>query len=129
MSGERLVVFGCQHTARAVLGDEEARRNAGLPEMDYREVPCLGALDPLMVLRELDGGADLVVGVGCYPGRCEHVSGSQRAKAAMDRLSGLLEEVGVDGSRVGLVLGSPIDPKGVFDAINDFVSREGGEDE
>jgi F420-non-reducing hydrogenase iron-sulfur subunit len=129
MTGQRLVVFGCRKTASPVLGDEGARQDAGLPDMEYKELPCLGALDPLMPLRELDGGADMVLGVGCYVSRCEHVSGSQRAKAAIERVGNVLEQVGVDRSKVGLVLGSPIDPAGLFDAINEFISGDGGEDE
>jgi coenzyme F420-reducing hydrogenase delta subunit len=129
MSGGKLVVFGCLKTASPVLGDEAARNAAGLPDMDYREIPCLGAFDPLMALRELDAGADFVLGVGCYPSRCEHISGSQRAQAAIGRVGKVLEEIGVEGSRVGLVLGSPIDPSGIFDAIREFISSDGGEDE
>jgi coenzyme F420-reducing hydrogenase delta subunit len=123
----RIVVFGCRKTGSPVLADEGARSGADLPEMDYRELPCLGALDPLMALRELNEGADVVLGVGCYVSRCEHISGSQRAKVAFERLQGILEEVGIDGSRVGLVLGSPIDPAGIFDAIKEFISSEGGD--
>ena len=122
-------MFGCCKTASPVLADEAARRGAGLPEMEYRELPCLGALDPLMAMRELDAGADAVLGVGCFVGRCEHLSGSQRARRAMDRVGDVLEEVGVDRSRVGLVLGSPIDPKAIYDAIKEFMTTDGGDDE
>ena len=122
------MVYGCRRTAPPVMGNEARRREAGLPEIDYRELPCLGALDPLMAMRDLVGGADRVLAVGCYVSRCEHLSGSQRARRALDRLGDLLEEVGVDRARVGLVLGSPIDPAGVFEAINDFISGDGGED-
>jgi coenzyme F420-reducing hydrogenase delta subunit len=122
------VVFGCVKTATPVLGDEEMRRRAGLPEMEYRELPCLGALDPLMALRELDDGVDRVLGVGCFVSRCEHLTGSQRAKRAMAQVGDVLEGVGVDRSRVGLVLGSPIDPNHIHDAIKEFMSREGGEE-
>jgi coenzyme F420-reducing hydrogenase delta subunit len=129
VSGERLVVFGCRKTATPILGDEEARRKAGLPEMEYRELPCLGALDPLMALRELKDGADRVLGVGCFVSRCEHLSGSQRATRALARVGDVLEEVGVQRSRVGLVLGSPIDPVGVHDGIIEFMSSDGGDGE
>ncbi|NIP33835.1 MAG: hydrogenase iron-sulfur subunit, partial [Thermoplasmata archaeon] len=104
-------------------------RKAGLPEMEYRELPCLGALDPLMAMRELNAGADLVLGVGCYISRCEHISGSQRARRALGRVGDVLEEVGIDRSRVGLVLGSPIDPRGIHEAIKEFISSEGGDEE
>jgi coenzyme F420-reducing hydrogenase delta subunit len=129
MSDQRLVVFGCRKTASPVLVEGGSRAEVGLPEMDYRELPCLGALDPLMPLRELADGADRVLAIGCYVGRCEHLSGSQRAKVAMAHVGDVLEDVGVDRSRVGLVLGSPIDPMAIHDAIKDFMSIDGGEDE
>jgi len=125
----KLVVFGCRHTATPVLGEEALRREAGLPEMDYRELPCLGALDPLMAMRELDGGAERVLAVGCYVGRCEHLTGSQRARRALARVGDVLEEVGVDRTRVGLVLGSPIDPVAIIAAIIGFMEGQGGDEE
>lgn len=125
----RVVVFGCRHTATPVLGDEAARRSAGLPELDYRELPCLGALDPLMAMRALDEGAERVLAVGCYVGRCEHLTGSQRARKALAHVGDVLEEAGVDRHRVGLVMGSPIDPRAINEAIIDFIERRGGDEE
>jgi coenzyme F420-reducing hydrogenase delta subunit len=125
----KFVVYGCRHTATPVLGDEAGRREAGLPDMEYRELPCLGTLDPLMALRDLVGGADHVLAVGCYTSRCEHLTGSQRAERALSHVGDVLEEAGVDRSRVGIVLGSPIDPRAIFQAIIKFHSGEEGEDE
>ncbi|UCC93609.1 MAG: hydrogenase iron-sulfur subunit [Thermoplasmata archaeon] len=129
MPGEKLLVFGCRMTASPVLMDGDARDRAGLPDMEYRELPCLGAMDPLMPLRELVAGADKVLAVGCFVGRCEHLSGSKRAEAAMAHVGDVLEEAGVDRSRVGMVLGSPIDPKAIYDAIKDFMTIDGGDEE
>ena len=128
MTDIRLVVYGCKHTATPVLGDEAVRREAGLPPMDYRELPCLGTLDPLMALRDLAAGTDRVLAVGCFTSRCEHLTGSQRASRALDHVGQVLDEVGVDRSRVGLVLGSPIDPGTINEAIIDFIDNIGGDD-
>lgn len=125
----KFVVYGCRHTATPVLGDESLRREAGLPLVEYRELPCLGTLDPLMAMRDMVAGADRVLAVGCYTSRCEHLTGSQRAKRALAHVGDVLEEVGVDRTRVGIVLGSPIDPRSIFEAIIKFHSGEGGEDE
>jgi len=129
MTDGKLVVYGCRHTATPVLGDEAVRREAGLPPMEYRELPCLGTLDPLMAMRDLAAGADRVLAVGCFISRCEHLTGSQRAKRALDHVGQVLAEVGVDRSRVGLVLGSPIDPVSINKAIIDFIDDIGGDGE
>lgn len=129
MPGGRLVIYGCRHSATPVLGDEAARRAAGLPELEYRELPCMGGLDPLMAMRDLDEGADRVLAVGCYVGRCEHLTGSKRAQQAMAHVGDVLEEVGVDRRRVGLVLGSPIDPREMIEAIKRSLEDRGGDPE
>jgi len=125
----KFVVYGCRHTATPVLGDETVRREAGLPDMEYRELPCLGTLDPLMAMRDLVAGADHVLAVGCYTSRCEHLTGSQRAMRALSHVGDVLEEAGVDRSRVGIVLGSPIDPRAIIEDIIEFHLGEEGEDE
>jgi coenzyme F420-reducing hydrogenase delta subunit len=124
-----LVVYGCKHTATPVLGEEAVRREMGLPELEYRELPCLGTLDPLMAMRDLEAGADRVLAVGCFLGRCEHLTGSQRARRALEHVGEVLKEVGVDPGRVGMVQGSPIDPASINKVIIDFVTNDGGEDE
>lgn len=105
----RIVVFGCKHTATQVLEVAEAEGTWGLPEYTYVELPCLGALDGLEVLRAIDRGAPGVVAVGCYAGRCRHVSGSQRAEQVMSHVGKVLEDAGWDPGRLGLVLGSPLE--------------------
>lgn len=122
------MVFGCKHTGTPVLGDGSVLARAGLDGAEYRELTCLGALDPLMVLRALDEGADAVVAVGCYVGRCRHLTGSQRAMRALDHVGKVLEEVGVDSDRIGLVLGSPIDPEGIIKDLRNFTEGSGGEE-
>ena len=129
MAGGRLVVYGCRHSASPVLADEAAREAAGIPDFEFRELPCLGALDPLMAMRDLDQGADKVLAVGCYLGRCEHLNGSKRAQRAMAHLGDVLGSVGVDKDRVGVVLGSPIDGREMFRLILRTLEGRGGDPE
>ena len=128
VAGPRWVVFGCRHTATPLLQEATGREaRMALPSFEYKELTCLGALDPLMVLRALDEGADRVVAVGCLEGRCRHITGSQRAQRAMDHVGDVLEDVGIDRDRVGLVLGSPIDPERVRGRLREFIEGPGGE--
>lgn len=120
----KVLAFGCKHTATPVF--EGA---SDPPDLEYKELPCLGALDALEVLRALNEGADAVLAIGCYISRCQHLTGSQRAQRVIGHVGDVLEEVGLDRSRVGLILGSPIDPRTINDAIKEFMSNDGGEDE
>jgi coenzyme F420-reducing hydrogenase delta subunit len=126
--GPRLIVYGCRHTATPLLQEAAGRETRiSLPDLEYRELTCLGALDPLMVLRDLDEGAEGVVAVGCLVARCRHLTGSQRAKMGLDRVGDILDEVGVGRHRVGLVMGSPIDPAHIREGIQEFMEGSGGE--
>jgi len=117
------VVFGCRHTATPVIGGP-AHRTAGdggvLPAHEYVELPCLGSLDVLDVLRALDGGAIAVLAVGCHEGRCRHLTGSQRAERVVGHVAGVLKEAGLDPGVVGLVLGSPLDGASILRAVRAF---------
>jgi coenzyme F420-reducing hydrogenase delta subunit len=124
MADDTLVVFGCRHTAGPVISEGVL----DLPDYDYRELPCLASLDPLMVMRALDDGADAVVAVGCLVGRCRHLTGSQRAKRVMSHVGDVLEEVGVSRDRIGLVLGSPIEPKVIIDGLEEFFESLRGDE-
>ena len=119
----RLVVFGCQHTATKVL-----KGHRGLPPFEYHEIPCLGTLDPLAVLRAIDDGAEGVLVVGCYVGRCRHLTGSQKAKMVVGHVGDVLEEVGISRDRVGVVLGSPLDEGGIVSGLESFITALGGID-
>ena len=120
----RVVVFGCQHTATKVL---EGRN--GLPPFEYQEMPCLGTLDSLAVLRALEDGAKGVMVVGCYVGRCRNLTGSQKARMVIGHVGDVLEEVGIPRDRVDMVLGSPLDERGIVSEVERFIAALGGIDE
>ncbi|MCK4969223.1 MAG: hydrogenase iron-sulfur subunit [Thermoplasmata archaeon] len=123
-----MIIFGCKHTATPILEEASGREaRVHLPDFEYRELPCLGSLDSLMVLRALDEGAPSVVAVGCFQGRCRHLTGSQRAKAALGHVGDVLEEVGLDRKRIGLVLGSPIDKRAIIEQLAKFATDDGGD--
>ena len=124
VDGPAVVVFGCRHTAGPVISEGVL----DLPEYDYRELPCLASLDPLMILRALDEGAEAVVAVGCLVGRCRHLTGSQRARRTIAHVGDVLGEVGVARGRVGLVLGSPIEPKVILDGLEEFFESLRGDE-
>jgi coenzyme F420-reducing hydrogenase delta subunit len=118
-----LVVFGCKHTATPVITGRKE-----MPGHEYRELPCLGSLDPLHVLRAMDEGAEGVVAIGCFVGRCRHLTGSQRAQQVIDHVGQVLDEIGIDRERVALVLGSPLDEGVIMNELSRFSEQLGGID-
>jgi coenzyme F420-reducing hydrogenase delta subunit len=93
-----------------------------MPPFEYQEISCLGSLDPLAMLRALDEGADGVLAVGCYVGRCRHLTGSQKARMVVGHVGDVMEEAGIPRDRVGVVLGSPLDEGGIVSEVKRFIN-------
>lgn len=53
-----------------------------------------------MILKAFENGADGVMVVGCLEGDCHYLSGNLRARARVQRVAKLLEQIGIGGERV-----------------------------
>jgi coenzyme F420-reducing hydrogenase delta subunit len=63
-------------------------------------VPCTGRMDPLLIIKAFEQGADGVVVSGCHPGDCHYVQGNLVARRRFTALRALLEFLGLDARRV-----------------------------
>jgi coenzyme F420-reducing hydrogenase delta subunit len=64
--------------------------------------PCTGKVDVEYILKAFEEGADGVYIVACPVGNCHHVSGSARATKRVAYARQLLEEIGIEGDRLGI---------------------------
>jgi len=62
-------------------------------------VPCSGRMNPLLVLKCLQEGADGVLVSGCHPGDCHYQEGNYYVRRRMLILKNLLEYFGIDKRR------------------------------
>ncbi|SHO46651.1 Coenzyme F420-reducing hydrogenase, delta subunit [Desulfopila aestuarii DSM 18488] len=63
-------------------------------------LPCTGRIEEAIILQAFEGGADGVMVVGCLEGDCHYLSGNIRARARVQRVSDILESIGIGGDRV-----------------------------
>ncbi len=64
------------------------------------EVPCSGRVEPALLLKALNDGADGVMVAGCLEGDCHFLRGNVRARRRVERLQRFLPEMGVEPGRV-----------------------------
>jgi coenzyme F420-reducing hydrogenase delta subunit len=64
--------------------------------------PCTGKVDVEYILRAFEEGADGVYIVACPIGNCHHVHGNVRATRRLAYARKLLEDVGIEGERLGI---------------------------
>lgn len=81
---------------------------AGVSRLQYPvnvkvlRVMCSGRVDPYFVMRALELGADGVLITGCEIGDCHYISGNVKAKERFERLSKLLDQIGIGSERIRL---------------------------
>ena len=63
-------------------------------------VPCSGRVDPLLVLKAFQEGADGVLVAGCHPGDCHYGEGNYHARRRYALMHRFLDFVGIDADRL-----------------------------
>ena len=83
-----------------------AADTAGALRLNYpasvKLFPCTGKVDVEYILRAFEEGADGVYIVACSIGNCHHVHGNVRATKRLTYARQLLEQVGLEGERLGI---------------------------
>jgi F420-non-reducing hydrogenase iron-sulfur subunit len=96
----RIVAYVCNWCAYA------AADLAGTSRLEYAsnvrvvKVPCMGRIDPMLILKAFEGGAEGVLMSGCHPGDCHYNAGNYVARRRWIAFSSLLDFVGIDRRRV-----------------------------
>jgi F420-non-reducing hydrogenase iron-sulfur subunit len=95
----RIVAFLCRWCSYAGADLAGGSRIKYPANVRIIRVPCSCRIDPKLVLKSLEGGADGVLVSGCHPGDCHYTSGNYYARRRMIMFRKLLEFVGVDPRR------------------------------
>jgi len=98
----RVIAFCCNWCAYAGADLAGISRNQYAPEIRIIRVMCSGRVDPAMVLKCLQRGADGVMVLGCHPGDCHYLNGNLEAEKRMKEAARLMELLGIDPRRLML---------------------------
>jgi len=98
----RIVAFCCNWCAYAGADLAGVSRCQYSPEIRVIRVMCSGRVDPGMVLRCFELGADGVMVLGCHIGDCHYMNGNEVAEGRMERVRELMILLGIDPRRLML---------------------------
>ncbi|MCL4370236.1 MAG: hydrogenase iron-sulfur subunit [Chloroflexi bacterium] len=104
---ESLVLFGCEQRLDSDLRSLERAAAAGGYALRLVTLPCSSSLEPAIVLRAFEGGADAVGVLACRPEFCRQGDGSRRAERRMARAARMLEDIGLGAGRILFQKGEP----------------------
>lgn len=97
-----LTAFTCSYCAYMSGDTAGAQRLQYPPNVKVVKLPCTGKTDARYLLAAFEEGADGVYVIACPIGNCHHVRGNERAQARVARTRRLLEQVGLEGDRLGI---------------------------
>ena len=87
----------CAYTAGDLAG---SMRLEYAPNVRVVKILCTGKMDPLLLLRAFEDGADAVYVAGCALGDCHFLEGNRRAIQTVAYARKLLAEVGLEQQRL-----------------------------
>jgi F420-non-reducing hydrogenase iron-sulfur subunit len=89
----------CSYTGADLAG---VSRMKSAPNLRTIRVMCSGRVDPTLVLRAFQLGADGVLVAGCHPGDCHYQEGNYKAMRRVLLLKRVLRQFGIDERRLRL---------------------------
>ena len=95
----KIVGFLCNWCSYAGADVAGTSRICYPPNIRIIRVPCSGRIDPLLVVKSFQQGADGVLIAGCHPGDCHYTEGNYYARRRLALLRPFLEYIGVEKER------------------------------
>ncbi|MFO7987734.1 MAG: hydrogenase iron-sulfur subunit [Desulfatiglandaceae bacterium] len=106
-----LALFYCRNVPGSSEADRQAIEEAQAGAIRLFPLPCSGRLDSVHLMRALEEFADAAYLITCPEGTCRYFEGNLRAKTRVERTRALIESIGLEGERVGMVMASKDAPK------------------
>lgn len=95
----RIIGFLCNWCSYAGADMAGTSRITYPPNIRIIRVPCSGRIDPLLIVKSFQMGADGVLVAGCHPGDCHYTEGNYYARRRFALLLPFLEYLGIEKER------------------------------
>jgi len=86
-------------------------------------VPCSGRVDPLLIVKCFEEGADAVLVAGCHPGDCHYNEGNYYSRRRFALLRVLLDFMGIEKERFQVQWVSASEGKRFAKIITEFTEE------
>jgi F420-non-reducing hydrogenase iron-sulfur subunit len=86
-------------------------------------LPCTGRIDESLLLSAFENGADGVMVIGCLEGDCHYISGNIRARARVERVYKILEQIKIGSDRIRMYNLSAGEGERFASYANEFVEQ------
>jgi F420-non-reducing hydrogenase iron-sulfur subunit len=116
----RIVGFLCNWCSYAGADMAGTSRVTYPPNIRIIRVPCSGRVDPLLIVKSFQMGADGVLVAGCHPGDCHYTEGNYYARRRFAMLRPFLDYLGIERGRFGVEWVSASEGKRFSQVVTSF---------
>jgi coenzyme F420-reducing hydrogenase delta subunit len=99
-----MALFYCRNTPGSSEQERQALEEEYPTELRLFPLPCGGRLDPIHLMKALEGFADAAYLIACPEGGCRYHEGNTRARKRVERTAEILAQIGLEKERVGIVV-------------------------
>lgn len=119
----KIVGFLCNWCSYAGADMAGTSRRTYASNIRIIRVPCSGRVDPLLVTKCFQQGADGVLISGCHPGDCHYNEGNYHARRRFALLRNFLDYLGIPEERLRLEWVSASEGNIFCQIVSDFTNE------
>jgi coenzyme F420-reducing hydrogenase delta subunit len=95
-----IIAFCCNYCAYAAADLAGSKRMQYPPNVRIIHAPCTGKIEMEHLLEAFEHGIDGILVAGCLEGGCHFQEGNLRARQRVERIRGILDQIGVGSGRL-----------------------------
>ena len=115
-----IIGFLCNWCSYAGADMAGTSRQAYPANIRIIRVPCSGRVDPLLIVKCFEEGADAVLVAGCHPGDCHYNEGNYYSRRRFALLRELLDFMGIEKERFRIEWVSASEGKRFAKIVSEF---------
>jgi len=119
----KVVGFLCNWCSYAGADMAGTSRITYPPNIRIIRVPCSGRIDPLLVVKSFQLGADGVLIAGCHPGDCHYIEGNYYTRRRFALLHPFLDYLGIEKERFRVEWVSASEGKRFSQVVSSFTEE------
>ncbi len=119
----KLIGFLCNWCSYAGADMAGTSRIQQPGDLHIVRMPCTGRINPLLILKAFQEGADGVLVSGCHPGDCHYNDGNYYARRRLELLARMLPAFGIASERFQYTWVSASEGARWAQVVDDFTER------
>jgi coenzyme F420-reducing hydrogenase delta subunit len=110
-NGSHLALFYCRNISEWSEADRLYLEDKYGESLRLYDIPCCGSIETLHLLQALEEFADVSCVIVCTDRACRYFEESRRAKKRVERAQWIIESIGLEKERIGIMVKSKDDTR------------------